>query len=62
MGLAGSLRGVGNAARAADVEEMSRHFSSDLTLVHAYGAEALARSPRAVTDPELPPRKPDFWS
>ena len=36
------------------VEEMSRHFSADLTLVHAYGAEALARSPRAITDPELP--------
>jgi nucleotide-binding universal stress UspA family protein len=36
------------------VEEMSRHFSADLTLLHAYGAEALARSPRAITDPELP--------
>jgi nucleotide-binding universal stress UspA family protein len=36
------------------VEEMSRHFSADITLVHDYGAEALARSPRAITDPELP--------
>jgi nucleotide-binding universal stress UspA family protein len=36
------------------VEEMSRHFSADLTLVHAYGAEALARSSRPITDPELP--------
>jgi nucleotide-binding universal stress UspA family protein len=36
------------------VEEMSRRFSADLTLVHAYGAEALARSSRPITDPELP--------
>src|ERR1700758_46094 len=36
------------------VEEMSRRFSADLTLVHAYGPEALARSPRPITDPELP--------
>jgi universal stress protein A len=36
------------------LEEMSRHFSADLTLVHAYGPEALARSPRPITDPELP--------
>ena len=36
------------------VEEMKRHFSADLTLVHAYGAEALARSSRPITDPELP--------
>ena len=36
------------------VEEMSRHFSADITLVHDYGAEALARSPRPITDPQLP--------
>jgi nucleotide-binding universal stress UspA family protein len=36
------------------VEEMSRRFSADLTLVHAYGPEALARSPRPIADPELP--------
>jgi nucleotide-binding universal stress UspA family protein len=36
------------------VEEMSRRFSADLTLVHAYGPEALAGSPRPITDPELP--------
>ena len=41
-------------AIVAYVEEMSRHFSANLTLVHAYGPEALARSPRAITDPELP--------
>jgi len=36
------------------VEEMSRRFSADLSLVHAYGPEALARSPLPMTDPELP--------
>lgn len=36
------------------VKEMQRHFSADLTLLHAYGAEALALSPLALSDPELP--------
>lgn len=36
------------------VKEMMRHFSADLTLVHAYGAEALAFCPLALSDPELP--------
>jgi nucleotide-binding universal stress UspA family protein len=36
------------------VEEMSRRFSAALTLVHTYGAEALARRPRPLTDPQLP--------
>jgi nucleotide-binding universal stress UspA family protein len=36
------------------VEEMSRHFSAGLTLLHGYEAESLARSPRPITDPELP--------
>jgi len=35
-------------------KEMIRHFSANLTLVHAYGPEALARSDRAITDPGLP--------
>jgi nucleotide-binding universal stress UspA family protein len=41
-------------AVAPYVKEMIRHFSADLTLVHAYGLEALARSGLALTDPELP--------
>jgi nucleotide-binding universal stress UspA family protein len=36
------------------VKEMVRHFSADLTLVHAYGPEALALSELAITDPGLP--------
>ncbi len=36
------------------VKEMIRHFSADLTLLHAYGAEALALSELAITDPDLP--------
>jgi nucleotide-binding universal stress UspA family protein len=36
------------------VKEMLRHFSADLTLVHAYGPEALASSELAITNPELP--------
>jgi nucleotide-binding universal stress UspA family protein len=36
------------------VKEMLRHFSGELTLVHAYGAEALAYSPLALNDPALP--------
>jgi nucleotide-binding universal stress UspA family protein len=36
------------------VKEMIRHFSADLTLVHAYGPEALGLSELAITDPELP--------
>jgi nucleotide-binding universal stress UspA family protein len=41
-------------AVAPYVKEMIRHFSADLTLVHAYGPEALALSELAITDPELP--------
>lgn len=36
------------------VEEMRSHFSAELGLIHAYGPEALAYSPLAITDPELP--------
>jgi nucleotide-binding universal stress UspA family protein len=36
------------------VKEMVRHFSADLTLVHAYGPEALASSDLAITNPDLP--------
>ena len=36
------------------VAEMQSHFSAELSLVHAYGAEALAFSPLPITDPELP--------
>src|SRR5271163_3527491 len=36
------------------VAEMQHHFSAELSLVHAYGAEALAYSPLPITDPELP--------
>lgn len=36
------------------VKEMLRHFSADLTLVHAYGAEALAYSQLPLPDPDLP--------
>lgn len=36
------------------VKEMVRHFSAELTLVHAYGPEALALSELAITDPRLP--------
>jgi nucleotide-binding universal stress UspA family protein len=36
------------------VEEMRSHFSAELSLVHAYGPEALAYSPLPITDPELP--------
>jgi nucleotide-binding universal stress UspA family protein len=36
------------------VKEMLRHFSAELTLVHAYGPEALASSELALTNPELP--------
>lgn len=35
------------------VKEMVQRFSADLTLVHAYGAEALAYSELSITDPEL---------
>ncbi len=41
-------------AVAPYVKEMIRHFSADLTLVHAYGPEALASSELALTNPELP--------
>lgn len=36
------------------VNEMVRHFSAELTLVHAYGAEAFAHSDLALADPDLP--------
>src|SRR5665213_2150325 len=36
------------------VQEMRDHFSAELGLIHAYGAEALAYSPLPITDPELP--------
>lgn len=36
------------------VKDMVRHFSADLTLIHAYGAEALAYSQLALADPGLP--------
>ena len=35
------------------VKETVRHFSADLTLVHAYGGEALAHSRLPLTDPEV---------
>lgn len=37
-----------------NVKGVLRHFSADLTLVHAYGAEALAFSQLALPDPDLP--------
>ncbi len=36
------------------VEEMLCHYSAELTVVHAYGPEALAYSPLPITDPHLP--------
>ena len=36
------------------VKDMQHHFSAGLTLVHAYGAEALAFSQLALDDPNLP--------
>jgi nucleotide-binding universal stress UspA family protein len=36
------------------VAEMQKHFSAELSLLHAYGAEALAFSNLPLTDPELP--------
>lgn len=36
------------------VKDMLHHFSGGLTLVHAYGAEALAYSRLALADPDLP--------
>jgi nucleotide-binding universal stress UspA family protein len=36
------------------VQEMLSHFSAELTVVHAYGPEALAYSPLPITDPRLP--------
>jgi nucleotide-binding universal stress UspA family protein len=36
------------------VAEMQSHFSAELILVHAYGAEALAYSSLPITDPGLP--------
>lgn len=36
------------------VADTARHFAAELTLVHAYGPEALAASELALTNPELP--------
>jgi nucleotide-binding universal stress UspA family protein len=36
------------------IKEIRRRFSAELTLVHAYGPEALAYSRLAITDPGLP--------
>jgi nucleotide-binding universal stress UspA family protein len=36
------------------VKEMVEHFSANLTLVHAYGLDALARTELEITRPELP--------
>ena len=36
------------------VREMLEHFSAELTLLHAYGPEALAYSTLRITDPRLP--------
>jgi len=36
------------------VADAARHFSSELTLVHAYGPEALAASDLALSNPDLP--------
>jgi nucleotide-binding universal stress UspA family protein len=36
------------------VAQTARHFSSEITLVHAYGPEALAASELALSNPELP--------
>lgn len=36
------------------VVELLQHFSAELTVVHAYGAEALAYSPLPISDPTLP--------
>jgi nucleotide-binding universal stress UspA family protein len=40
-------------AVAPYVQEMMRHFSADLTLVHAYAPE-FARTDPAITDPDFP--------
>lgn len=36
------------------VKDILRHFPGELTLVHAFGPEALAYSELAIADPELP--------
>ena len=36
------------------IKDMARHFSADLTVVHAYGAEAFAYSDLPITGPDLP--------
>lgn len=36
------------------VADTARHFAAELTLVHAYGPEALAASELALANPELP--------
>jgi nucleotide-binding universal stress UspA family protein len=41
------------AAIVPYIKEMQRHFSAGLTVVHAYGPEALAYSPLAINDPAL---------
>lgn len=41
-------------AVAPYVKDLMRRFPADLTLVHAYGPEALAYSELAIADPDLP--------
>lgn len=41
-------------AIAPYVQDMQRHFSAELAVVHAYGPETLAFSPLPITDPRLP--------
>jgi len=42
------------------VKEMARHFSAQITLVHAYGPEALAFSELPISDPGLPEEAQKF--
>ena len=42
------------------VKDMTQHFSCQLSLVHAYGLGALARSELAVTDPAFPEKLRDM--
>ena len=48
------------AAIVPYVRDMQQHFSCELTLVHAYGAEALAYSVLPITDPALPQQVSEF--
>ena len=42
------------------IKEMSHRFSAELTLVHAYGPEALAASDLPLADPDLPAEAHDL--